>query len=267
MSGWIKFDKEMGDDPRLLQAAAQLGKVYTIARASGSDLSAVDRLAFACNAVTGALVTLWGYADMHIRDDDTLPMTQETLDAMVGIEGFFAIMPRDWIDELDDGTIVLPGYCKKNSLIAKKNAVVKSNARVAAFRARKKVNGNGHGRTLPRRYSTVSKVVDRDQEGDLKNKKPPIPPFDPVTIPGLDLEAWNAWVEYRKKRKPAIKRISMQAAAQELAAFGEAQMAVVQHSIAHGYQGLIPPKNTNGTHSRQGRMTYDEATAGLHDVE
>lgn len=171
MAGWIKFDKEMGDDPRLLQAAAQLGKVYTIARASGSDLSAVDRLAFACNAVTGALVTLWQYADVHIRDDDTLPMTRETLDAMVGIDGFFAIMPRDWIDELDGGIIVLPGYCKKNSLIAKKNATVKSNARVTAFRARKKGNGNGRGHALPRRYDTVSKVVDQDQDQDQEKNK------------------------------------------------------------------------------------------------
>jgi hypothetical protein len=62
----------------------------------------------------------------------------------------------------------------------------------------------------------------------------------------LDIGAWSAWVEYRAKRKPAIKAFSMQAAAEELAAFGDQQAAAVRHSKANGYQGLVPPK-ANGS--------------------
>jgi hypothetical protein len=196
MSGWIKFDKDMADDPRLLEAASKLGKRYVIAvrsAAGGSDLSESDHLAFACNAVTGALVTLWKYADVHIRDDDTLPVTRATLDAMVKIVGFFEVMPREWIDELDDGTVVLPGYCKKNSLIAKRKAAVKSNARVTAFRARKKVRGNAHETHSSTRYTPVSKVVDQDQDQDQdqdhKNKNCSAAKRTPTDIPrGTDAE-------------------------------------------------------------------------------
>lgn len=64
--------------------------------------------------------------------------------------------------------------------------------------------------------------------------------------PGLDAEAWEKWLEYRKKRKPAIKPESMAAAQRELAAFGDQQAIVVDHSIANGYQGLFEPKRANG---------------------
>lgn len=79
--------------------------------------------------------------------------------------------------------------------------------------------------------------------------------FDPDMVPGLSLEAWNRWVEYRIQRKPAIKAASMQAAAEELAAFGIDQITVVKKSIAAGYQGLFAPKtNGSGAHRPQSRV-------------
>lgn len=73
--------------------------------------------------------------------------------------------------------------------------------------------------------------------------------FDATAVADLDLPSWIRWLEYRSQRKPAIKPASMQAAATELAAFGLQQAAVVQHSIANGYQGLFPPKpNGSGGH-------------------
>lgn len=72
--------------------------------------------------------------------------------------------------------------------------------------------------------------------------------FDPNSISGLNLEAWSQWVEYRAERKPAIKPASMQAAAEELAAFGIDQLAVVKKSIAAGYQGLFSTPKLNGKH-------------------
>lgn len=65
-------------------------------------------------------------------------------------------------------------------------------------------------------------------------------------VPGLQIEVFDRWVEYRAKRKPAIKVMSLVAAAEELAKFGAQQGEVVRHSIANGYQGLIPPK-VNGS--------------------
>jgi hypothetical protein len=175
--GYIKFDKDMADDPRTNEAAIQLTKRYSVSEISPQGeraLSPGEQFRFQCNAVTGALVTLWKHADVHIRADNTLPMQSAALDSMVGIQGFCEVISPDWVDELDDGTLILPGYCEKNSLNAKRIALVKGNARVAAFRAKKKISGNGSGNahvtqpsTVTSQISGVTKVVDPD----LKSKK------------------------------------------------------------------------------------------------
>lgn len=68
--------------------------------------------------------------------------------------------------------------------------------------------------------------------------------FDPSEVVGLNREAWDCWIAYRAERKPAIKAVSMHAAAEELAAFGHDQMRVVKKAIAAGYQGLFNPNGT-----------------------
>ena len=70
------------------------------------------------------------------------------------------------------------------------------------------------------------------------------------TVEGLNLEAWAAWVAYRKGIDKPIRPASIAAAAKKLAAFGPKQMAAVEHSIANGWQGLFDPPAvvaTNGT--------------------
>lgn len=170
MSGWIKFWKDMPNDPRVLAAAQKLSERYVLAERSpggGIDLSSNALCNAWRNAVVGALATLWAYADEHIRDDDTLPLTSQTVDAVVGLEGFFDAMPREWIDELDDGRVILPGYCEKNSLIAKRKRTVKSNARVTQWRRDKNARSNGVTRTHVTQHTVAG---DLDQDLDLKNK-------------------------------------------------------------------------------------------------
>lgn len=81
--------------------------------------------------------------------------------------------------------------------------------------------------------------------------------------PGLDLDAAARFIAYRKNRKPAIRPESMGAFKRQLAKHGEQQAAVVENSIANGYQGLIEPK-TNGAarNGPVGRLrTADEIRA------
>lgn len=91
--------------------------------------------------------------------------------------------------------------------------------------------------------------------------KPKLRPFDVSTVPGLDLAAWEEFEAYRAARKPAIKPESRGAAAKALAAYGPDQMAVVQQSIAAGYQGLVPLKskeNHRGTPPQSPRKSAVE---------
>lgn len=177
LSGWIKFWKDMADDPRLIESARLIADRYHLARKTsgggGEDLSSGDALRFASNALRGALVTLWCYADEHIRNDDTLPLSSDTLDAFVGIEGFFDMIPRDWVTELDDGTVKLPGYCEKNGLIAKEKRASDNKARQAAWRARNNAKSNSVHTHSVTRNEPVTKCVDLDLDSDSKRRNSP----------------------------------------------------------------------------------------------
>lgn len=143
--GWIKLWKDMLNDPRVVSAASELAKHYEVTRRSSKgpeELSENDLSGFLCNAVTGALVTLWWYADEHIGNDDLLGVSPNSVDAIVRLQGIYAALPREWIDKFDATHVVLPDYCKKNSLITRRKRAAKSNTRVAEWRAARKNIGN-----------------------------------------------------------------------------------------------------------------------------
>lgn len=73
--------------------------------------------------------------------------------------------------------------------------------------------------------------------GEGKGRKGPAP-AEPVA--GLDLVSWERWVKYRSEIRKPIKPASVESAQRALAAFKGDQAAVVEHSIANGYQGLFP---------------------------
>jgi hypothetical protein len=58
----------------------------------------------------------------------------------------------------------------------------------------------------------------------------------------LDVEAWERYKAFRKAIKKPIKEVSENAAKLKLSRFGADQDAVVQQSIANGWQGLFPLK-------------------------
>lgn len=62
---------------------------------------------------------------------------------------------------------------------------------------------------------------------------------------GLNLEAFDSWITYRKEIGKPVKPASYEACAAEMAKLGAKQMDTVNHSKAQGYQGLFAPK-TNG---------------------
>jgi len=81
-------------------------------------------------------------------------------------------------------------------------------------------------------------------------------------FPGLDTAAWDRWLAYRQQIRHAILEASAEAAAKKLASFGANQSAVVEQSIANGWQGLFELKA-----SVNGAMPHDaEALRAWHDV-
>lgn len=63
-----------------------------------------------------------------------------------------------------------------------------------------------------------------------------------MNIEGLDVDAWNRWVAYRKAIKKGLKEASMTAAAIKLSRYGKDQAEVVDQSISNQWTGLFDLK-------------------------
>jgi hypothetical protein len=157
MSGWIKFEKDLASDPRVLRMAKELGRCWFFAPAD----TCVDGVINARNAealpgvtlVCGALARLWIYADSHAREDDTLDLGPLEIDELLGIPGFCAMMPPDWLVQVGENTVELPGFQAHNGVEAKKRALTQK--RVERHRETKK-----HESVTPR---NASSLPDQDQ--------------------------------------------------------------------------------------------------------
>ena len=67
--------------------------------------------------------------------------------------------------------------------------------------------------------------------------------FDPKSVPGLNAEAFDRWLAYKKSRKQSYKTVaSTRMAAVKLSQMGEDQEAVVDESISNNWAGLFPLK-------------------------
>lgn len=95
-----------------------------------------------------------------------------------------------------------------------------------------------------------------------KKERKALPLFDVKQVEGLQVEVWQKWLDYRKQLNKPIKPASLEAAAKELAKYGSQQAAVVQQSIAAGWQGLFALKATQAT---QG-VTQDPESLALRKL-
>jgi hypothetical protein len=133
MNGWIKFEKALSTDPRLLSMARRLGERD---EAQGLPKQPFRRLWITC---AGAVGILWMTADGHIDQDDTLALGAHEIDELTGIDGFCELMPREWLQVLDANRVKLPNFQAHNGTTSRSNA--QAAARMRKKRLRDQRNG------------------------------------------------------------------------------------------------------------------------------
>lgn len=106
VSGWIKVDKNLGETIRFRRVVRKL-------RDSSNALRSVTD-ALSVTIVLGALQRFWIYADSHISDDNTLDITPDEINELVGVEGFAQALPADWLKVLDTDQVQLPDFVEHN---------------------------------------------------------------------------------------------------------------------------------------------------------
>jgi hypothetical protein len=196
---WIKFDKDLVNDPRIIRAAGGLAETYTLSVerakgdrfAVGSDLSQKEAADLMRNAVIGALVTLWVYADTHIRNGDVLPISMGEINQMVGIQGFCEMLGPDWVQQENYGTFtVLPGYCEKNGLVSREKRRADNAERQRRYREKHNAESND-----------VSNAV---SNADVTPPRPRPRPKEHTGVEGTPsgafLRFWGIWPKSSRKQ-------------------------------------------------------------------
>jgi len=115
MRGHIRIDKNLREDPRVLELAKRHGKA----------------------TVLGTLVLVWSYADTYVRANNRLMLTLPALATELGLSlELLEHFPPEWLRVDADGLLTLPGYVSKNALAAKDHQRQKGCERQRRFRAR-----------------------------------------------------------------------------------------------------------------------------------
>lgn len=148
MSGWIKWEKDLESDPRVLRMAKELKRTC--------NAGALHPVTLVC----GGLVRLWSYADSHARADDTLDLGPSEIDDLIGIPNFCSIIPADWLRQVDDHTVELPNFQAHNGIEARKRALTQK--RVETHRKRSSVTP-----------ALTTALPDQDLDQTKTNKKTP----------------------------------------------------------------------------------------------
>lgn len=115
MSGWIKWEKDLETDIRFVRLSRHVRDTCH----AGALRERLPHNAIVSLTI-GALMKIWSYADTHIRADDTLDLTFDDIDDLVGLPGFAAGMPSDWLVKRDEQCVELPGFQEHNGTVAKK---------------------------------------------------------------------------------------------------------------------------------------------------
>lgn len=164
MSGSIMVAKDLLTDPRF----TRLVRRYLTLSDAGASPS-VTQAARAEITMLGGLAKLWIYADTHIRDDNTLQVTVDEVNELVGIEGFAQLLPADWFKVLDADDVQLPDFLEHNGTVARKNAL--HAARQARYRERQREADSDAARD-----ATASRVVTRVTHAASPSHPFPSPP-------------------------------------------------------------------------------------------
>jgi hypothetical protein len=158
-------------------------------------------------------------------------------------------------------------YREKARLLSKNAAQTASGLDAERKRKAREAAARKDSRSPPE--STAVSLSDEDGNEDKNTEKKArsrkAAPAPTLSVPGLNTEAWIRWTDYRRQIGRTLKPASLEAAAKRLAQHGEHQAAIVEQSIANGWQGLFElkaPINGKVVPSKYGRRkTADELEA------
>jgi hypothetical protein len=172
MSGWVKVDKDLAGSIRFRRCLRAFRESSRSVTRDSCDAQFLETLLLGC------LLRLWSYADTHITDDDRLDASVEEIDELVGVPGFAASLPAEWLVVIDANTVQLPDFLAHNGTSARERRLAAK--RQAEHRHRKK-GAPVTARNALRHASNDARPDQTrpDQTYEARAPEPPKPPEIP----------------------------------------------------------------------------------------
>ena len=274
MSGWIKIDKDLSESLRFKRVVRKL-------RESSNALRGVTSHVTAHTVVLGALARLWVHADTHIQNDDILEATTDEIDELVGVDGFAAALPADWLQVVDPDHVKLPDFLAHNGGSARER---KLNAkRQAAYRSRKQARNVTESNALrdePRPDQTrkeETRPEEREERArahetrgvrDMGTGLTTIRPLEGWRrdVPECNPDAFASWIVHCELSGKVLGEPQRLLQARQLAKNGDfaAQAEVVEYCISQGWKSLVPIDDVRAR--RDGMSRTGSAKRPQHDA-
>ncbi len=243
---WIKFEKDLLTDPRVLRIARSLQSRWMLfdhqeipekEQFTESNASALPAVTLVC----GALTRIWSLADTHLGDDDILPLGIEELNDHIGIPGFCELMPADWIQEIDEHAVKLPEFHEHNGTEAKKKAQGQKRQERYRNNNKKALRGGNAGASLDQtRPDKTNKSNARAHSAPaapskLVQKKPGI---ETLVAMGVEEQAARDWLTVRKEKRAPLTQTALDELAREAGKAGITVAMAVQICARRSWQGF-----------------------------
>lgn len=151
--GYIRVEKDKPQDPKIYDVVDRLlaaGVSISVPEGNGDGAPESVAREVLRNAILGGLVTLWCYADRHIRDANVLPMGLHGCAQVTGIPvTWLRELPKEWLTINNDGMVELPNYRQHNHVIPKAERDVRSGSpgavRMRRMRQKRKASLSSNG--------------------------------------------------------------------------------------------------------------------------
>ncbi|MHA8112831.1 DNA replication domain protein [Kosakonia cowanii] len=218
---WIKMRADLHTHPKVVRMASALK---------------ADRL-----RIVGGLHSAWCLFDVHSEDGLLEGYSADTLDDLIGFPGFSrAMMAVGWLEEKGE-SLVMPRFDAHNGQSAKRRAQDADRKR--------------NVRKMSASQADKKETREEKRREDLKDINPPNPPRGREAKKSypypeqLNAEAWEEWKAYRREMRFTAYQPTERSEGAAITSLinlsggdHQAQMLIVQHSMANGYKGLFALK-------------------------
>lgn len=175
--------------------------------------------------VIGGLHAVWSVFDAHCEDGLLNGYTPETLDHVIGWDGFSsALIGVGWLIENSGVSLAMPEFSEHNGQSAKRRA---------EDQKRKRDSRNGLDSVRNLSANDADKKRTREEKRREENNKDIRPSDVSVTV-------WNEYVAHRKAKKATISNTVIESLRKDATCVGLTIEQAIQMQLKRGWTGFDP---------------------------